>query len=857
MYKSISQHTVLILSLLCFPLMMFSQNIITGKVTDEESMPLQSVNVLIKGLERFVLTDEDGTYEITVPDDTKNLIFTLIGYETQVVEIGKQKTINVTLQAGIDLDEIVVTALGLERESKALGYSIQQLKGRAVSEVQAVNFLDNLGAKAAGVQVTAGASGLGSTSKITIRGESSFGNNNPLFVVDGVPINNRTVLDITNEPSIGFQEIDWGNGAMAVNPADIESISVLKGASAAALYGTRAANGVIVIKTKDGKNSKGFGVSLNTTTFVDRVYRLPQFQNVYGQGAAGAFEFKDGADGGINDRLSWSWGPKMDGQLIPQYDSPVTMPDGTTVRGGDLAVHGGLPITPTAFSPNPDNLKNFFETGVTTINNLALSSGYDKGSFRLSLTDLRNNGIIPGVNLNRKTVAARLNFQPTSRLHINANINYINSQSDNRPGNGYGSENVMYNSSIWAGRQMDFEPLKAYWQPGLENLQQFSFNYTFFDNPYLILLENTNSFNRDRIFGNLSAAYDITEALSFVVRTGMDYSNELRKMQRAFSTLRFVNGGYAENTVNFRELNTDFLLNWKKQYNDFTFDVSLGGNRMNQHSAYTQLQTQALAQPGVYRLANAAAPVEVFEQLARKQINSLYAFAKMGYKDFLYVDITGRNDWSSALATPSGTDNVSFFYPSVSTSFVLSNAFTLPEVISFAKIRLNYAQVGNDTEPYRTSGTFRAGTLVNAQPTFTDQNTLANPNLLPERLTATEYGFDLRFFDDKLNIDFTYYHAISDNQILALPIAASTGYTQQIVNGGRVRTNGVEVMLGVSPIRTADFQWNAMVNFSRNIPISIFFNRVIFYFNITPSRYSKYMFVISCVILLEISVSKF
>jgi hypothetical protein len=493
------------------------------------------------------------------------------------------------------------------------------------------------------------------------------------------------------------------------------------------------------------------------------------------------------------------------------------MPDGTVVRGGDINIHNGLPITPTAFNPNPDNLKDFFETGMTAINNLAISGGYDKGNFRLSMTDLRNNSIIPGVNLDRKTIAARMNFQPTTRLQIATNINYIHTQSDNRPGNGYGSENVMYNSSIWGGRQMDFEPLKAYWQPGLEQLQQFSFNYTFFDNPYLVLFENTNAFNRDRLFGNIAVSYDITEELSVIIRSGMDYSNELRKMRRAFSTLRFVNGGYAENDVYFREINTDFLINYKREIGNLAFDFSFGGNQMNQTASFSQAQTQALAQPGVFRLANAAAPVEIFENLTNKRINSLYGLAKMSYKDFVYVDVTGRNDWSSALATPLSTANVSFFYPSISTSFVVSNAFSLPEDISFAKIRLSFAQVGNDTDPYRTSGTFRAGTLVNAQPTFTDQNVLANPNLLPERVTSTEIGFDLRFFEDKLNLDFTYYQAISDNQILALPIAESTGYTQQIVNGGRINSSGVEVLLGLSPIRKSDFQWNSMINFSRNI----------------------------------------
>jgi TonB-linked SusC/RagA family outer membrane protein len=811
-------HLILFLLLLIIPSLAFSQISISGKVTDKENNPLIGVAVLLDGLtENATVTDLNGEYFIRNIEGNNFLVFSLIGYEIQKIEINNQTIINLELVEGVALDEIVVTALGLERSSKALGYSLQKLEGTELNQVQAVNFVDNLGAKVAGVQVTAGASGLGSTSKITIRGESSFANNNPLFVVDGIPINNRTVLDITNEPSAGFQEIDWGNGAMEVNPADIASVSVLKGPSAAALYGTRAANGVIVITTKDGSKTKGLGVSLNSTTFVDRVYRLPEFQNVYGQGSGGQFEFRDGADGGINDRLSWSWGPKLEGQLIPQYNSPVTLPDGTTVRGGDLTVHGGLPITPTPFSPNPDNLKNFFETGVTTINNLALSGGFDKGNFRLSLTDLRNDGIIPGVNLDRKTVAARLNFTPTERLTVSTNLNYVNSQSDNRPGNGYGSENIMYNNSIWAGRQMDFEPLKEYWQPGLENLQQYSFNYTFFDNPYLILLENRNSFNRDRVFGNIAASYDITDELSFIVRTGMDYSNELRKMRRAFSTLRFVNGGYAENTVSFREINTDALLNWRRDFGDFSVDASVGGNQMSQTASFTQAQTQALAQPGVFRLANAAAPIEIFENLNNKQINSLYGFVKFGYKDFLYVDVTGRNDWSSALATPSSTDNVSFFYPSVSASFVLTNAVELPEEISFAKVRASYAQVGNDTDPYRTSGTFRAGTLVNSQPTFTDQSTLANPNLLPERVSSTELGFDIRLFDDRLNVDFTYYNAISDNQILALPIAESTGYTEQVVNGGKVTTNGVELMVGFTPIRNDKFQWNAMVNFSKNV----------------------------------------
>lgn len=793
---------------------------VSGTVFDaSDNMPLIGATLQVQGTELATVTDAMGRYTLKeVPADAV-IVVTYVGYEPQELLLNGRMTLNIGLIGeSVDVEELVVTALGLERASKGLGYAVQQIDNKDIAEVQSVNFLDNIGAKLAGVQITAGSSGVGATSKITIRGETSFNNNNPLFVVDGIPINNQTVMDITNEPSAGFQEIDWGNGAMEINPFDVASVSVLKGPSAAALYGARAANGVIVVTTKDGSRAKGLGVSFNTSTTVDRAMRLPRFQNIYGQGTGGQFAFKDGKDGGINDRLSWSWGPRMEGQLIPQYDSPVQMPDGSVVRGGDIAVHGGLPITPTPFSPNPNNLKDFFETGVTGINNLALSSHFQGGNFRLSLTDLRSKSIIPGSTYKRKTVAARLNFQPIERLRIATNVNYINSNSTNRPGNGYGSENIMYDLSAWLGRQTNLEPMKDYWQPGLEGLQQFSYNYTFFDNPYLVLLENRNAFNRDRVFGNISASCDFTDALSLVVRTGMDYANELRTMRRAFSTLRFVNGGYAENTVQFREINTDFLLNYKKPFGEWTLDLSAGGNQMNQATSFTQLQANALAQPGVFRLANAAAPLEIFEQLGRKRINSLYGLAKLSYKDFLYLDITGRNDWSSALATPTSTANVSFFYPSVSSSFVLSNAVALPSAISFAKVRASYAQVGNDTDPYRTTGTFIAGTPFNAQPTFSDQSTLANPNLLPERSTAIELGTDVRFLDDRLQFDFTYYNVVTDNQILALPIPASSGYAQQIVNGGKVTAQGVEVILGASPVRNYQgFSWNTMFNFSRNV----------------------------------------
>ncbi|MFT5736417.1 MAG: TonB-linked SusC/RagA family outer membrane protein [Maribacter sp.] len=793
-----------------------AQETVSGAITDTAGTPIPYVNVQLTGTNKGTISNEEGRYSLTITNALGVLKFSALGYETQNVPMNNIGIIDVTLlESAEQLNEVVLTALGLKRETKELGYAVQSLDAKGVTEVKAVNFLDNLTGKLAGVTITQGATGVGSSSKITIRGEASFSNNNPLFIVDGVPINNNSVFNFTNEAAAGFQAIDFGNGAMEVNPDDIEAVSVLKGPSAAALYGTRASNGVIVIETKSGKNTQGLGISYNTSFFVDSAFRLPDFQNEYGQGQSGVFEFVDGLGGGTSDNITYSWGPRLNaGNLISQFDSPVTLADGTIVRGGDTALYSGLPIIPTEFRSNPDNLKDFYNTGTTLINNIAISNGFEKGNYRLSFTDLRSESIIPGVNLDRQTVSARLGFMPTDKLSINSSISYVNSQSDNRPSNGYGSENVNYSLVAWGPRSLNIDSLRDYWQPGLEGVQQYSYNYTFFDNPFFILEENRNSFNRDRVFGNISASYDITDHITATIRSGMDYSSELRQLRRAFSSNRFQNGGYAEHDVFFREINTDFLLNYTNQFNDFKVAVSVGGNRLDQKAFTSQSQTTSLAQPGIFRLSNGASPIEVFEFESNKRINSFYGLAKFGYNGFLFLDITGRNDWSSALATPFSVANTSFFYPSFSSSFILSEVVEFPEAISFAKLRASWAQVGNDTNPYQTTGAFVAQTPFNGQPTFSNQNTIANPNLRPETTSSFEIGADLRFFSDQLRFDISFYNAVTEDQIISLPIGISSGFTQQVVNGGKVRAKGLEIIAGISPIISDNFEWNSTLNFS-------------------------------------------
>ena len=797
---------------------------VSGTVTDADTgQPLIGAFVrLPAGYEGGTVTDLDGRFNLEVPAEVTYITVSYTGYSAQEVFFGEYAGarigLSVSLSPGAALGEVVVTALGLERSGRELGYAVQQVEGEALTDVQAVNFLDNLAGQVAGLQITQGATGVGSTSQVIIRGQTSFTNNNPLFVVDGTPINNNTIIAETNEAAAGFQEVDFGNGAGEIHPADIASVNVLKGPSAAALYGTRAANGVVVITTKSGRKQAGLGIDFQSTFTLDRPFQLPEFQDRFGQGSGGEFAFVDGLGASGTDGITRSYGPELDaGNTVPQFDSPVLLPDGRVVRGGDVAVHGGAPIEATPFTSQPGNVRDFYRTGTTATNHLSISGGGELGSFRLSAGDLRSESYIPGVNLKRNNLHGKFSFRPTDRLRVDAHLNYVNSRSDNRPAAGYGSENIGYSLVAWYPRSANTNSLRDYWQPGLEGLQQYSFNYTFFDNPFFTLLENRNSFQRDRLYGNVSASLDVLPTLSVTLRSGMDYSNENREFRRHFSSNRFQQGGYAVNDVRYREINSDALIDFHPEaVGEFTFNLIAGANRLTQEAANLQAQTLNLAQPGVFRLSNAANPVEVFDRTASKHINSVYGLAKVGYRGFLFLDVTGRNDWSSALATPGDASGTSFFYPSASLSFVASQALTLPDAVSFLQLRAGWAQVGNDTDPFRTSSAFVAQAPFGGDPTFSEQDALPATNLVPEQTTSGEVGVDLRFLDDRIGLDVTYYNQTTRNQILSLPVPVSSGFRRQIVNGGRVSSTGLEAVLNLRPVWNDRFKWQSRLNFSTN-----------------------------------------
>jgi len=783
------------------------QTRVSGKVSDVNNEPLPGATVLVKGTTRGTVSDVDGSYAIEAASN-ETLVFSFVGFEAKEQLVGNSSIINVSLSEGVALTEVVVTALGVERQTKALGYSVQQVDGSQFTEARETNVLNSLSGRVAGVQITNSSSGLGGSTRVTIRGESSLNinANQPLFVVDGVPISNN----IVGSSGSGNQEVDYGNAAGEINPDDIASMTVLKGPAAAALYGSRAANGAILITTKTGKTKKGLGVTINSNTTFDNALILPQWQDKYGQGNNGQFAFVNGAGAGAADGVDESWGPELDkGTLIPQFDSPRSVPG---FRGGDLNGPTGSTITPTPWVSQPDNVNDFFQTGVTLANNIALEGANEKSNIRLSWTNLDQTGIVPNTDLKRNTIAMNGGINVTDKLTVNSTINYQRSSSGNRPNISYGTENLMY-LFIWYGRQVNTNSLRDYWMPGLEGRQQYNYNYNYHDNPYFNVFENTNGQDKDRIFGNVSATYKFTPKLSLLLRTGLDTYNELRDRKRAFSTQRFPFGSYREDDVFFLEQNSDFLLTFSETTKStWSYSIALGGNSMRQENRYVQTVAPQLLIPGIYNFTNTAVNMQVNQFTSEKRINSIYGFSQIGFKNVLFLDLTGRNDWSSTLPA----DNNSYFYPSATLSAVISDMITLPKAISYAKVRAAYAEVGNDTNPYSLTNVFNSAVAWGPTQAKTESNRLSNADLKPERTASFETGIDLRLFEGRLGFDFTYFDNRTRNQIIPIELDIATGYASRIINAGEIQNKGIEIVLSGRPVQSASgFTWDFMANFTR------------------------------------------
>lgn len=808
--------------LLLFSLSVMAQQAISGKViSGDDRQPLPGATIQVKGASKKTITDNTGSFSIAAGNNDI-LIISSIGFTTQ--EISAAQAGNIVLATDTrGLGEVVVTALGIKKERKKLGYALQEVKGEDLTVARESNVVNQLAGKVAGVTVIGSSSGVGGSARVSIRGERSvdLNKNQPLYVVDGVPISNA----INGGSGSNNTEVDFGNGASFINPDDIESMNVLKGPAAAALYGSRAANGVIMIKTKSGRKQKGIGVEVNSNLTLESALKLPEYQKVYGQGNAsgGDFAFVNGGGAGLADGTDEGWGPAFRGQLFPQFNSPRTL-NGQAIAytGGDMNAPAGSVITPTAWVADNDNLKNFLETGRTFTNNVALTGGNDNADFRLSYTNLNQTGIVPNTDLKRNTTSFSAGYHFTPKFTAKAFVSYIKSESDNRPSISYGTESIMYLFNCWLPASVKVSDLKRLWQRGLEDKQQYNWNYNYHDNPYMTVYQNTNGQYYDRLIGNVILRYDLTNWLNLQVRTATDWSNERREYRRAFSTQRFPFGEYREVNIVNEERNTDFLFAADKEINsNFSFNATLGGNQMRQTSRFNEDVAGQLNIPGVYRLTNSRIALVSNQNNVGKRINSFYGSGGISYKNRLFLDVTGRNDWSSALTLPQdlkafGNEQNSYFYSSVALSAIISDMIKLPSVISFAKLRGSFAQVGNDTDPFAFTQTFNRSDPFGASQVYGETSRLSNLNLKPEISSAFEFGTDIRFWQNRIGLDLTYYQSNTKNQILNIPLSNTSGYETRVINAGSIRNNGFEAMLNVTPIKKKSFSWDAYVNFSVN-----------------------------------------
>lgn len=774
---------------------------VSGKVSSaEDNSTLPGVTVVLKGTTTGTTTDLDGNYKLSVPSEGGTLVYSFVGLATQEVEIGARSVIDLVMQPDAQqLSEVVVTAFGVEREEKSLGYAVQELDGDNLTEARENNIVNALSGQIAGVQVTNGSGNVGSSSRIVLRGPSSLtGENQPLFVVDGIPINNTNYRkDATTS---AFGGADMPNGAADINPDDIETISVLKGANAAALYGSRAANGVILITTKKGKGTKGIGVSINSNVTFQNPLKLPSYQNSYGGGYdSDYYEWIDGTTG--SGGADESWGPALD--------------QGLSFR--QFTDHDG---SASPWISRPDNVKDFFETGVTLTNNIALTGGNDKAHFRLSYTNLDQSGMIYNTDMKRNTVAISAGAQLSDKLSAEASVNYVKSGSDNIAGGGYDNNNAMQQFT-WFQRQVDIAALKDYKNLPVnpENTSArntpLNWNTNFNNNPYWVLDNNTNSFAKNRVFGNVKINYAITDWLSIMVRSGTDFFTDLQEYQRAHDSNDYPNGFYQEFDRTWQETNSDFALTFNKDFNeDFGITVLGGGNLRKETYSRNILTADELDVPGTYTIANSALPIVASSFDSERAMQSLYGTAQFRFRNYVFVDLTARNDWSSTLPA----ENNSFFYPSASVSAVVSDILDIQSnVLSFAKIRASWAQVGADTEAFQLQDVFalRDDKWNGSTTEATRGGILKNPTLKPEITTSIEFGVDLRFWNDRLGLQATYFDATSTDLIVEVDVSGASGYSSQVSNVGEMNNKGIELQLNATPLKVGDFTWDIVANYAR------------------------------------------
>ncbi|GAB3930210.1 SusC/RagA family TonB-linked outer membrane protein [Larkinella terrae] len=782
---------------------------VTGTVlSGKDQIPIAGASVLIKNTTLGTNTDANGKFSINAPANAV-LIFSSIGFQGREVPIGNQTVLNVTLDEGSQsLNEVVVTALGIKKEAKRLGYATANVSSEQITTNRTVNFVNALQGKIAGVNITSLGTGAAGTSKIRIRGQSSFsGQNNPLIVVNGVPIDNTNFGqnngNTGSDGSIGNRGSnysDGGDGLSSINPDDIEGMTVLKGGTAAALYGSRAKDGVIMITTKTKGSGQGIGVVYNTNFTTDSPLDFTDYQYEYGQGEYGVRPTAPNPTSGV-----WSFGEKFQPGMTQVLFGGITVP----------------------YQPVRNRIKGFYRTGSTWTNSVSMSSGSDRGGFNLSVSNTDNKGITPNNSFNRKTINLGFSYNLSSKLTVTGTLNYSNEYNKNPPQIAQ-QDNSTPTVIYTLANSMPLDVLEANQinpATGNEFLWSRFQNRT---NPYFVMTQKFENIRRDRLFGNLTARYNFTDWLYLQGRVGQDfwardqdYNFPTGQASLAAAPAGFVNGNYVQEARRFRELNTDFLIGVNRTFGKFGIDVTAGGNQLYRRSDLNSVLVTDFIVRGLYIPQNGRVKDPTYG-LSERKVNSLYGAAEFSFNNFLYLNVTARNDWFSTLAP----GNRSVLYPSITGSFVFSQAFdNLPTWLNFGKLRGAYAEVGSDGDvaPYSNNLFYSVGANLFPNPAGLGQpvgnitsNTVPSATLKPSRTAEAEVGLELKMFNNRVGLDLAFYNKITSDQIVAAQSSDASGYTNTLINSGQSRNRGLEALIKVSPFRTKDFSWDITLNGSYN-----------------------------------------
>ena len=780
-----------------------AQRTLTGTVSDGEG-PLPGVSVVVKGTTQGVATNEQGTYAINVADDNAVMQFILLGYSIKEVPVEGRTQIDVVLELEAEeFEQVVVTALGMTRAKKALGYAMTEIKGEDIMKSNVVNPINGLQGKVAGVQIDMGSAGPQSSQRILIRGNTSIsGNNQPIFVIDGIIIDNEETKGGSKT------DRDFGNDLKNLNADDFESVSVLKGAAATALYGSRASNGVILITTKKGKRGEGLGISFSHTQQWENIYGTPDLQNEFGMGSSTVWNLND--DGSENRNLvgnERNFGPRYDGK-------PYKV-------GG---VYDGI------YRSYDDNLKEMYRTGRYVNTNVAVSGGSDKGSFRFSYSNLQNDGISLNNSFARNNFSLNATQDISKIVTAEAGFNYVTSEARNPTYQG-GDKSPVYDFAYNVPREYDTKYWKQnYWNAnhnGFNANDPFGYSATLFD-----YLENNQIQKEENYRGYLNAIFKIADWITFTAKGDMNQTYKtFEKKILATENADYRGAEYQLNESKKQQYKVTAMLSANRKFGDLSVGAFVATERFNEEQSYHNSKTNnGLRVPGVFELNNSIDPAttDAFARTKRKRINSIYGAVNADWKGQLYLDLTGRNDWSSTLRYADGSGNVSYFYPSVSASWLLTETLrsSLPKAISFAKLRASYTIVGNDCAPYLITdpgvfeyyGSFNDERFATGNhPYFKYSNgNLGALDLKPEKSHAIEVGFDLRLFKNRLGIDFAYYKTNTKNQILELATSTEAGVAKRIINAGNIQNSGIELLLTGKPIQTDDWLWDVSLTFTRN-----------------------------------------